>query len=173
MRQSLSVVLNMLSGTLTTYKKIMIGGGFILQFLVAFPRFMADIERLHEYWLKGPSAHISEDDPKIEASVQALMARHETGSVAVYSIALIRLPLNVETDVEYEALEDEEVVDGVLVATILIYIELKATTDLYSGTKSRKSFKRVRTGEPTHLTLSQPLLHLHHVLVPALLQGPK
>lgn len=69
----------------------MVGGGLVLQFRVAFPRFMAGIERLHEYWLKGPGVRISEDHPKIGASVQVLKASRETGSAAVYFVAHIRL----------------------------------------------------------------------------------
>lgn len=174
-RQRLSVVINMPSGTLTTYEICVVGGGFVLQFRVAFPKFMADIERLHEYWLRGPGVRISEDHPKIGASVQALKGRRETGSAAIYSVAHIRLPLKVETDVDYEALEDEEVVDGVSVTTSLLYVELKAATDVYSGTASRKSFKRVRTGEstPTNLGLSpttpSPAFRVHSAAV----QGPQ
>lgn len=106
---------------------------------------MADIERLHDYWLKGPGLRISEDHPMIGASVEALKERRETGSASIYSVAHIILPVMVETDVEYEALEDEEVVDGTSVTTSVPYVELKATTDVYSGSESRKSFKSVRT----------------------------
>lgn len=78
-RQHLSLVINMPSGTLTTYGICVVGGGYVLQCHVAFTKFVVDIERLPEYWLKRPGSCISEDHTKIGASVQALKAR-ETGS---------------------------------------------------------------------------------------------
>lgn len=144
-RQRLSIVISLPSGTNDTYGLCVVRNGMALQLRVLLPSDMVNVQLLHSLWLNNPSHPMSRDHPKIGACVQALKERKESLDASVPSFSTIQLPLKVETDLSYEAIHLGH-------ATYLLYVDLKAASDVYSGTAERKPFQRVSSGSPSSPT---------------------